>query len=214
MRQLVSRLAGWVMPLLVCAVVVDCGGTTTDGNPQGPDGRTDVGPCDAGGACPSGSACYFAIGSCLAGGRCISDAPPGTAMCNSVEILCGCDGQQVYSGCGYPGGYASGPTMGDSSCGSTTEDGGLPEEAGPPEGGTDLGPCARTTDCASGSSCYFPIGSCSATGSCIEDATGPVCGALEILCGCDGEQVYSGCGYPSGYASGPTAGSSFCDGGP
>lgn len=38
--------------------------------------------------------------------------------------------------------------------------------------------------------------------------TGPQCNALLSLCGCDGsvDKVYTGCGFPEGYASGPSKG--------
>jgi hypothetical protein len=77
--------------------------------------------------------------------------------------------------------------------------------------------CARNSDCASGDMCVFKIGSCSTEGECKAPPSGPQCGAIEELCGCNGEDAVTGCGFPDGYASGPTTGSSFAvcrDGGP
>jgi hypothetical protein len=182
---------------------------------SGVDSGTDRGPCGANGACPSGSSCYFPIGSCDATGECIENPPPGAPECNAVELLCGCDGQEVTGGCGYPAGYASAPTNGTGAC---ALDAGppVPKDAAPPEdSGTDRGPCDAKGGCPSGSSCYFPIGSCDATGECISnpDPGTPECGAIELLCGCNGKQVTTGCGYPMGYASGPTTGSNPTTGG-
>jgi hypothetical protein len=90
-----------------------------------PPPGTDVGPCSPG--CPANSTCYYPIGSCSAAARCIVDPSPNTPECGALEELCGCDGGQVVSGCGFPGGYASGPTTGASFCG----DAGGPVDAGP-----------------------------------------------------------------------------------
>jgi len=69
-------------------------------------------------------------------------------------------------------------------------------------------PCTTSTDCGSGARCLFTIGSCSTTGKCEPNPTGPQCGAIELLCGCDGTTVDTGCGFPNGFASGPTTGAS------
>jgi hypothetical protein len=79
------------------------------------------------------------------------------------------------------------------------------------EAGTNLGACGSDQSCPAGASCFFKIGSCAATGQCIADGTGPECKAIRVLCGCtDASTVATGCGYPSGYASGPTTGSDTC----
>lgn len=186
------------------------GGGPPDPPDSGVDSGSDRGPCGANGGCPSGSSCYFPIGSCDATGECIENPPPGTPECLAVELLCGCNGQEVTAGCGYPDGYASAPTNGNGACAVDAGPAPLPEDAGPPEdSGTDRGPCDSTGGCPSGSSCFFPIGSCDATGECIENPPpgAPECGAIEVLCGCNGKEATSGCGYPTGYASAPTTGS-------
>lgn len=72
------------------------------------------------------------------------------------------------------------------------------------------GPCATNADCGSGQMCVFEIGSCSAKGQCVGRPSGPQCNAIEELCGCNGQNVITGCGFPSGFASGATTGASFC----
>jgi hypothetical protein len=53
------------------------------------------------------------MGDCAAQGQCKTlDQSSGctpTATCGAIESLCGCDGTQVMSGCGYDG-LATGPT--------------------------------------------------------------------------------------------------------
>jgi hypothetical protein len=138
------------------------------------------------------------LGSCSATGTCFSK--PTGPQCGAIELVCGCGSNQA-SGCGFPEGYASGPALSGTDC----------IDAGPPkpEAGTNLGPCGTGRACAAGASCYFPIGSCAAKGACIVDPAGPTCKLIESFCGC-GEMVTTGCGYPDGYASGPTTGASIC----
>jgi hypothetical protein len=159
----------------------------------------------------------FGIGSCDLTGQCIENQAPDTPVCEAIEILCGCDGTNVTSGCGFPDGYASGPTTGEGICGGAPPepDAGTDARAEAstlPEAGSPLGPCGDGGVCPSGSSCFFAIGSCPQTGECIENPPPgtPMCGAIEALCGCDGTNVTSGCGFPDGYASGPTAGGGPC----
>ena len=182
-----------------------CGGTAVE--PGSPDsGPPALGPCSTTGDCPSGATCFYPLGSCSAKGQCFAPEDSGTPACKLIEVVCGC-GKQETTGCGFPNGFASGPAIG-----------GCAEDAGPPrpEAGTPRGPCGSKGECPSGASCYFPIGSCSATGECVEDPPpgSPPCGAVEFLCGCGTPQT-SGCGFPNGYASGPTTGTSLCsaDGG-
>jgi hypothetical protein len=80
-----------------------------------------------------------------------------------------------------------------------------------PGGVTPLGPCGADNSCPSGSSCYFPLGSCSAKGQCVQDqpSSAPLCNAIEEVCGCGMVQT-TGCGFPSGYASGPAISGSAC----
>jgi hypothetical protein len=60
--------------------------------------------------CPAGLECVYAFGDCSGNGECLAPANSG---CNALESLCGCNGAAtVVSGCGYPTGYASGPTTG------------------------------------------------------------------------------------------------------
>ena len=92
------------------------GGGDDSGGAVGLETFTDVGPCGANGECHASATCYFAIGACGGTGECFT-ANNG-AECGAIEVLCGCDGEQVYSGCGYPNGYASGATTGNGSCGS------------------------------------------------------------------------------------------------
>ena len=236
----------WVGALVVGLAVVHCGGSTVKagaggdaggGGGQGPglESFTDVGPCGANGSCSGSATCYFLIGTCGGTGECFT-ANSG-AECGALEVLCGCDGQQVTSGCGYPNGYASGPTMGSSFCETPTgpnpdvdagDDGGAdagnPDDAadgGGDSGGsvgletfTDVGPCGANGACPASATCYFAIGACGGTGECFTTNSGGECGAIELLCGCDGEQVYSGCGYPNGYASGSTTGNGSCGSAP
>jgi hypothetical protein len=226
-----NSVSAWVVrvatSLFACIALVHCGGAVQKvGDPggqreagaDGPEAGTDIGECGANGACPSGSSCFFPIGGCSSKGQCIENPPPDTPECGAIEILCGCDGTTVTSGCGFPDGYASGPTTGHGSCGGVgvpEPDGGIEagsdggNEAGDlPDAGTDLGPCGDGGACPSGSSCFYAIGSCDQAGECLENSTGPLCGAEEILCGCNGPSVVTGCGFPQGYASGPTTGTS------
>ncbi len=213
---------------LAAILAVACGGATTGGTTKdagtghadsgkgAPDAGTVVGPCGTDDDCPSGATCQFLIGSCSAKGQCIEG--PGSG-CQLVEELCGCgDAGAVYSGCAFASGYASGPTTGSQSgCGlgaPSEPDAGSPGQP-LPEAGTSVGPCGAGGTCAKGEGCFFPIGSCPSTGACIVlPSQGGTCGAEESLCGCDGTPVTTGCGYPSGYASGPTNGSAFCGAAP
>jgi hypothetical protein len=183
-----------------CGIEVDAG--PPDATP--PEAGTPLGPCGANGVCPSGSTCLYPVGSCAAEGVCIESPAPGTPECELVELLCGC-GQEVTRGCNDPAGYASGPSTGSSSC-ATPQDAAAPK---PIEAGTPRGACGDGGACPTGSACFYPIGSCAATGQCIENPPPgtPECGTEELLCGC-GRQVVSGCGFPNGYASGPTTGAS------
>jgi len=72
-------------------------------------------------------------------------------------------------------------------------------------------PPTCTPECGAGSTCVFKIGSCSAAGECVPRPDGgqAECGALELACGC-GTNVVTGCGFPDGYASGPTTGQRSC----
>jgi hypothetical protein len=71
--------------------------------------------------------------------------------------------------------------------------------------------CNKDSDCSDGRCVYKVSDGCSASGVCMTPPTGPTCGAVEILCGCDGSDVSSGCGFPAGYASGPSTGASSID---
>jgi hypothetical protein len=231
-----SSAGSWILrlaaPVLVCMGFVHCGGSTqkVGGTGSPPEAGVDVGDC-VNGVCPSGSSCFFPIGSCGAKGQCIENPSPGTPVCNAIESLCGCEGSNVITGCGFPSGYASGPTTGHGSCGTILppdpEDGsaetgteggedagteGGDEASSPVEAGTHVGACGDGGTCPSGSSCFYAIGSCGVTGACIENPSPstPVCNAIESLCGCDGSNVITGCGFPGGYASGPTLGNSTC----
>jgi hypothetical protein len=89
--------------------------------------------------CGSGEACLYWMGSCSAQGTCMTYPDNGSkgcgapaAACGSEETLCGC-GATVVSGCGYPGGYASGPTNGDRDCPGVGD-------GGPRRGGGDASP--------------------------------------------------------------------------
>jgi hypothetical protein len=70
--------------------------------------------------------------------------------------------------------------------------------------------CSKSSECTGSEQCFFPIGSCAAKGTCMNFTSN--CNAIVMLCGCDGSQVSSGCITPTGYATGPTTGSSFCIG--
>jgi len=245
-----------VVVALLSVAVAHCGGsidkgaggdgTGSDGGSGGtPDAGTDLGACGAGESCPSGSTCYFLIGSCSSEGRCIENSTG--PECGAIQELCGCNGELVTTGCGYPSGYASGPATGNALCGPAPEptndagfedagfedagfddagfddagfdDGGFREDGGSgdasffdggtdgdTDGGLDLGPCGNGGICQEGSTCYYPLNSCSAVGECFTNGSGPACGAVETLCGCNGGQVYTGCGYPPGFASAPNVG--------
>lgn len=188
-----------------------CEGTVDGGSPgDPPDSGRDLGPCGAGESCPSGSSCFFPIGNCDAKGECIESPPPGAPECNSIELVCGC-GKTATTGCGFPDGFASGPTTGSSSC-EMTADGGQP--GNPSDAGRDRGPCTAEGTCPAGSSCLYAIGSCTEPGECFENpAPGtPECDVGIAYCACSGaDPVFSGCGYPTGYASGPTLGATSCD---
>ena len=75
--------------------------------------------------------------------------------------------------------------------------------------------CETSSDCGSGEACLFPIGSCTAQGQCMKypdngsngcGGGGGECGYVQGLPGCNGALVSTGCGYPDGYANGPTLG--------
>ncbi len=79
--------------------------------------------------------------------------------------------------------------------------------------------CSQDSDCALGEACLYPIGSCSARGTCMKfpdpagsdgcNANAVQCGYSHPLCGC-GVTVMGGCNYPEGYAGGPTNGDGNC----
>jgi hypothetical protein len=73
--------------------------------------------------------------------------------------------------------------------------------------------CCSRDDCGSDQVCVYQIGSCSAQGEC-QDIPKPRCGFVSELCDCSGSIVTTGCGYPDGYATGPTTGSQSCIPGP
>ena len=72
------------------------------------------GPCSTDADCSSGQMCVFKVGDCSARGQCVGR--PGGPQCNAIEELCGCNGQTVITGCGFPSGFASGATTGASFC--------------------------------------------------------------------------------------------------
>ena len=82
------------------------------------------GACATRAECGSGEACLFKVGKCNARGECVSLPNFG---CDSFITYCGCHGDIVKSTCGYPDGYATGPSLGASCAepdpGSTTEPG-------------------------------------------------------------------------------------------
>ena len=236
MRTNLSTPGRAIRYFLTSIVLLHCGGATVrsqdsadgGGSPSAEAGSV-LGPCGSDDSCPSGSSCYWAIGSCSAVGECVVNSTG--PECGAEEILCGCNGQTVTSGCGFPEGFASGPSNGSSDCypegpyptpdagveaGSSEAGGG---EAGSGdsgtgiEAGTPVGPCGANGACPTGASCYFPIGSCSAAGQCIEDLGGSSgCQVIEYVCGCGapGSAVMTGCGFPTGYASGPAIGPGAC----
>lgn len=68
--------------------------------------------------------------------------------------------------------------------------------------------CSSPSDCSGSQVCVYPIGSCSAHGQCLDRPDDDSCGDFyNPACGCDGKPVAFGCGYPEGYASAPTTGS-------
>lgn len=78
--------------------------------------------------------------------------------------------------------------------------------------------CSQDSDCEMGKACLYPIGSCSARGTCMTfpDPSGGGCNSPAVacqdsypLCGC-GVTVMGGCNYPQGYAGGPTNGDQNC----
>ena len=79
--------------------------------------------------------------------------------------------------------------------------------------------CSQDSDCKMGEACLYPIGSCSAQGTCMNfpdppgsggcNATPVQCSGSYFTCGC-GVTVMSGCNYPEGYAGGPTTGERNC----
>jgi hypothetical protein len=95
---------------IVASLIFGCGST----EPSGP-ADSGTGSCGSNGECPSGSACYYAIGSCDAKGACIENPSSEAPLCGAGQSLCGC-GAMVSTGCGFPNGYATGPTTGESIC--------------------------------------------------------------------------------------------------
>ena len=73
--------------------------------------------------------------------------------------------------------------------------------------------CSSRGDCGDEQVCVYKIGNCSAQGEC-QDIPKPGCFSIAELCGCNGSIVTTGCGYPYGYATGPTTGSQSCVPGP
>ncbi|MEO6952680.1 MAG: hypothetical protein ABI321_12790 [Polyangia bacterium] len=73
--------------------------------------------------------------------------------------------------------------------------------------------CVKDSDCGTGSSCVYKVADgCEAQGECVAKPTGIQCYALESYCGCSGTPVNAGCGFPAGYATGPTTGVSSAAG--
>jgi hypothetical protein len=66
--------------------------------------------------------------------------------------------------------------------------------------------CTSNSDCATAERCLYPIGTCEAQGECKSAPPGIQCGAIMMLCGCNGSVALSGCGYPDNFASAPTTG--------
>lgn len=79
--------------------------------------------------------------------------------------------------------------------------------------------CSQDSDCSNGEACLYPIGSCSARGTCMTfpnpagsggcNSTAVQCADSNLVCGC-GVTVMTGCNYPEGYAGGPTTGEQNC----
>jgi hypothetical protein len=119
-----------------------------------PEAGTVIQDCFAGGTCPAGSTCLFEIGTCQDSGKCIEDPAPGTPICKAIQSLCGCNGYPATTGCGYPSGYATGPTTGGAGnacgdAGSPTPEAGAPAcPATMPSAGST---CAVTFQCEYGS---------------------------------------------------------------
>jgi hypothetical protein len=67
--------------------------------------------CGSPNDCASGLSCEYPIAEgCSARGVCLDIQPaPGTATCDSVVVVCGCQHQPVFIHCGEPSGYASSP---------------------------------------------------------------------------------------------------------
>jgi hypothetical protein len=60
--------------------------------------------------CATGQVCGYALADgCAASGVCVVDPSYGGVHCNSVLLMCGCDGKQVAVRCDYPSNYAPVP---------------------------------------------------------------------------------------------------------
>jgi hypothetical protein len=83
---------------------------------------------------------------------------------------------------------------------------GCPAGSGGSQSASPVGPpCKTNSDCGSGVTCLYPVGSCSATGMCLDaNSLGPMCEHVVAYCGCDGSTVGGPCG--PNYSFGPTLG--------
>jgi hypothetical protein len=110
------------LPLLTLVLVSTHTGTACSSASVAPvqvttdDAAPPTDDCSSEDDCPPGTACYFAIGSCSPSGRCLERPAGNGPQCGVIVPLCGCNGSMVETGCGYPNGYSSGPTLGDRVC--------------------------------------------------------------------------------------------------
>lgn len=156
--------------------------------------------CSSNAECSSGEMCLYPIGDCSASGECQKVSNPPTRGCSTLSCAggetqyCGCDGTTVYGGaCGFPDGYATGPTrgQGDDSC--FAYDAGTPDVyAATPEAASDAGSGSQA-EAAPPMACAIPPEADAsvddAGGSCAPNALlgldgAPSCpsGAYGIMC--------------------------------